>query len=184
MTAQSTARALTLAALYPSLHFVVQTPNPDSVAYLVDNSPHSKRIMVHERADGEPQPIKDAVVYMLRLSWPTLTMPRSRLRAHISGELRAHFGVLSANPSATLILEMRLLPAPGSTAPSVERPARVLDMSLLHLTNEHCMELADVVGLVEEVRGGNGWLVVENKMFSRDWAVCALEIRYQVKPDG
>ncbi|KAH6658476.1 hypothetical protein BKA67DRAFT_689606 [Truncatella angustata] len=183
VTSQSVAHVLALADLYPALHFVVQTPDPDAVAYTVDKSQHSKRIMVHERGDGEPQIIKDAAVYLLRFTSPTQTMSIPRLRAHISRELRAHFGILSANPSASLILEITLLPEPGSASPSVERSARVLDMSLLHLTNEHCMELADIVELIENVRGGNGRLIVDKKIFSRSKAVGALEILYQVKPN-
>ncbi|KAI4591845.1 hypothetical protein KJ359_012164 [Pestalotiopsis sp. 9143b] len=80
VTHKSPAHVLALAELYPSLHFVVQTPDPDTIAPLIEESPHGARVMVHERGDGEPQIIKDAAVYLLSFASPTLSL--SRLRAH------------------------------------------------------------------------------------------------------
>lgn len=182
VTHKSPAHVLALAELYPSLHFVVQTPDPDTIAPLIEESPHGARVMVHERGDGEPQIIKDAAVYLLSFASPTLSL--SRLRAHVSRELRAHVGILSVNPAARLVLEITLLPEPGYASSSVERSARVFDMSLFNLMNDQVMELKDVVELVESVRGSNGRLVVGNKIFSRDKAICALEISYQVQPNS
>lgn len=161
---------------------MVQTPDPDTIAPLIEESPHGARVMVHERGDGEPQIIKDAAVYLLSFASPTLSL--SRMRAHVNRELRAHVGILSVNPAARLVLEITLLPEPGYASSSVERSARVFDMSLFNLMNDQVMELKDVVELVESVRGSNGRLVVGNKIFSRDKAICALEISYQVQPNS
>ncbi|KAF3023676.1 hypothetical protein E8E14_013593 [Neopestalotiopsis sp. 37M] len=185
--AQSTDWAQALAGLYPGLQFVVQTPDPNcssSSAYTVDSARCGQRITVQQRADGEAQTVQNAAVYMVRLTSPGLATSLSQLRARIVGELRGHWGVLSANPSATLILALRMLPEPGSVDPSVEAPARLLDMSLQHLANEHYLDTKEAMELIDSVRSGSGRLVVDRKIFSRNTAIVALGVKYQAKPEG
>ncbi|KAI4598805.1 hypothetical protein KJ359_002698 [Pestalotiopsis sp. 9143b] len=184
--AQSTEWAQTLAGLYPSLQIIVQAPDPSPSpsAYLVDSARCGQRVTVQARADGEPQAVSSAAVYLVRLTSPGLATSLASLRARIVGELRGHWGVLSANPSATLILALRMLPEPGSVEPSVDAPARLLDMSLQHLANEHHLDAREALELVDSVRSGAGRLVVDRTIFSRNTAVGALSIKYQVKAEG
>lgn len=164
----------------------MQAPDPSSSpsAYLVDSARCGQRVTVQARADGEPQAVSSAAVYLVRLTSPGLATSLASLRARIVGELRGHWGVLSANPSATLILALRMLPEPGSVEPSVDAPARLLDMSLQHLANEHHLDAREALELVDSVRSGAGRLVVDRTIFSRNTAVGALSIKYQVKAEG
>jgi hypothetical protein len=176
---------LTLAELYPSLRFVVQMSETASASssHSVSNQ-LNERISVQKRANGLPQTVKDAAVYMVRLTSPVLTTSFAQLRAQILAELRAHLGVLSANPAATLILETRVLPEAKTVEPCVEGTARVLDLSLLQFGSDHSMEISELMSLVDSVHNnGSGRLVVVKKLGSRNSALVVLGVKYQANPD-
>lgn len=111
-------------------------------------------------------------------------MPSLPLPARILAELRAHLGVLRANStSVTLVLAPRVLPEPGSVEPNVEAMARLCDLSRLQLANEREMEMGELVEMVNSVHDSMGWLVVVNKLRSRNSATMALGIKYQAYAD-
>lgn len=140
------------------------------------------RLTVQKRGPGEPQTVKDAAVYILRLPPPLPGVPPQSLSASILGELRAHLGVLRANPAATLVLIPRFLPEPGSVDPDVEAVARLWDLSRLQLANEREMEMGELVKIVNSVRDNTGWLMVVNKLRSRNSATTAIAVKYQTYP--
>jgi hypothetical protein len=143
----------------------------------------SSRITVQKRAPGALQTVKDAAVYILRLPAPSPEVPSHSLPAKILAELRAHLGVLRANTSVTLVLVPCLLPEPGTVDPDVEAMARLRDLSLLQLANEREMEMGELVEIVNSVHDSTGWLVVVNKLRSRNSATVALGVKYQAYAD-
>ena len=195
--AEGTKKAAALAELYPSLHFIVQvtsTPGPSngyesqqvSPTTLAEttNAPDSgSRITVTKRAMGAVQTVKDAAVYILHLPYSSLGVSRRALSMQILAELRAHLGVLRANPSAMLLLAPQLLPEPGTVEPSVEARARVRDLSQLQLANEREMELQEIVELVSNVQNSLGRLVVVDTLRSQSDGNVALGIKYRAYAD-
>ncbi|KAF2133645.1 hypothetical protein P153DRAFT_281824 [Dothidotthia symphoricarpi CBS 119687] len=168
----------TLAEHHPALRFVIQTDEPVRSQSSSFEDPTS-RISVHKRANGTQQTIKDAAVYLIRLSTPTLTPIRTR----ILSELQAHLRVLEANKSALLVLTPRLLPEPSAVDVHVESMARLRDLSLLQLANDGDLTMQELMDLVDSVHDCNGRLVVVKKLSSRNIATVALGIRYQTNTD-
>jgi hypothetical protein len=143
-------------------------------------SPHlASRISVQERAPGTLQSVPDAAVYILHLPSAVPGATSQSLLAHISAELKAHMGVLRANRSATLVLMARLLPEPGTVEPHVEAIARLRDLSLLQLSNEREIDMAELLDMLNGVKDSMGHLVVVNKLRSRNSATVALGVKYQ-----
>ena len=138
-----------------------------------------ERITVQKRVPAAIQAVKDAPVYMLRLTAPSLS-----LAAQILGELNAHLGVLRANALATLILAPPLLPEPGTVDPDVEAMARVRDLSRLQLTNQCGLELVELIEMVNSVHDSRGQLVVVSKLRSRNNITVALGVKYEAYVDG
>lgn len=138
---------------------------------------------MQKRIPGTAQTVKDGAVYILRLRSPFPNMSFHSLRERIAAELRAHLGVLRANPSATFILAPRLLPDPNTTDPDVEAVARLRDLTLLQLANERLMEAEQLVEIVHSVGDGVGRLAVVSKLGTRNSATTALGIKYQANTE-
>jgi hypothetical protein len=132
------------------------------------------RITVQRRTPTANQTIKDAAVYILRLSTLSLS-----LRPRVLAELNAHLGVLRANSLATLILAPPLLPEVGSVEPDVEAMARSRDLSRLQLTNECELEVEELTEMVNSVCDSRGRLIVVHKLRSRSGATVAVRVKYE-----
>lgn len=132
------------------------------------------RITVQRRTPAANQTVKDAAVYILRLSTPS-----QFLRAQVLTELNAHLGVLRANVLATLILAPPLLPEAGSVEPNVEAMARSRDLSRLQLTNEYELEVDELTEMVNSVCDSRGRLIVVHKLGSRSGATVAVRVKYE-----
>ncbi|KAL2864650.1 uncharacterized protein BJX67DRAFT_373656 [Aspergillus lucknowensis] len=117
-------------------------------------------ITIQQRTPTTPQPVPDAALYILHLPSPSPTTPFSSLAARIIAELRAHLDVLRSNPTATLILTPRLLPDPAAVTPEVEVTARLRDLSLLQLSNEREIDLAEWMSLLNSVSDSMGRLPI------------------------
>ena len=137
------------------------------------------RITVQKRMPAAAQAVKDAAVYILRLTTPSPSLP-----AQILAEMNAHIDVLRANALATLILAPPLLPEPGTVDLDVESTARLRDLSSLQLTNECGLELRELIEIVNSVHDSRGRLVVANKLRSRNNATVALGVKYEAYADG
>ena len=174
---------MALAEMYPALHFIVQMIDPaqnSNATVGADRADDlSGRITVQRRMSAAVQVVKDAAVYILRLTAPTSSLP-----TQILTELRAHLGVLRANASATLILAPPLLPEPGTVDLDVEAMARLRDLSHLQLTNEGGLELGELMEMVNSVHDSRGRLVVANKLRSRNSATVALGVKYEAYADA
>ena len=141
------------------------------------------RITVQHRTVGAPQTVDDAAVYILHLPVPSLSaFPPSTLSAHITAELRAHFNILRANSSVTLVLVAGLVPdAPGTVDADVESLACMNDLWLLQMTDNSALKMAQLLELLDSVRDGTGRrLMVVNKVSSRRHYIVALEV--QLRP--
>lgn len=169
---------MALAKLYPALQFIVQMIEPaqsNNVLVGVEKVEDFRgRITVQKRMPAAVQVVKDAAVYILRL-----TTPFPPLHAQILAELSAHLGILRANASATLILAPPSLPEPGTVGSEVEAKSRLRDLSRLQLTNESGLELTELIEMVYSVHDSKGRLVVVNKLRSCNGATVALGVKYE-----
>lgn len=138
------------------------------------------RITIQHRTSGTPQSVEDAAVYILHLPAPSLSTPSTSLAAQITAELRAHFNILRANSSVTLVLVVRLLPETGTMDADVEAIARMHDLWLLQMTNDQALEMSKLLELLDGVRDSAGRLVVVNKISSRRHFAVALQV--QIRP--
>jgi hypothetical protein len=161
-----------LAESHPAVRFVVQM---DLSAAPLPATPTYNNITVCQRAHGTRQTIKDAAVYLVRLSTSTVVPIRSR----IVSELRAHLGILEANRTALLFLTLPLLPEPGTTPAQFERLARLRDLSLLQLAGNGNMTLQELIDLVDSVHDGDGGLAIVKKIHAPNSASIGIGIRYQ-----
>ena len=170
---------MTLAKMYPALQFIVQMIEPaqssNGLVGAAKVEDFRGRITVQKRMPAAVQGVKDAAVYILRLTTAFPPLP-----AQIVAELSAHLGILRANASATLILAPPLLPEPGTVGPTVEAVARLRDLSRLQLMNESGLELGELMEMVDSVHDSQGRLVVVNKLRSRSGATVALGVKYEV----
>ncbi|KAK9418013.1 putative O-methyltransferase domain-containing protein [Seiridium unicorne] len=179
--APSAALVAKLATRFPALHFVVQMRDPPGQE---GKDPElDRRILVQRRATATVQQVKKAAVYILRPRPSEPSANSDTQLCRIRAELKAHVGVLRANPSASLILVPRLLPEPGSVPPNLEMTARVRDLSLLQLSSEGDLEFSELVELVGSFHDGTGRLVVADKMYSSASLIAAVSIRYQLYVD-
>lgn len=181
--AQSTQTAIALADMYSTLRFIVQLIEPaqNSIGTVgaEEAEDFSERVTVQKRLPAAVQVVKDAAVYILRLTAPAYSLP-----ARILAELSAHLGVLAANASATLILAPPLLPEPGTVDPDVEAMTRLQDLSRLQLTNECAVGVDELMEIVNSVHDSRGRLVVVKKLRSHASAIVALGVQYQTYTDG
>jgi hypothetical protein len=176
--------------MYPLLHFTVQmnVPAQDSTSTSTGTTPDSNasgRIVVQERPSASTQPIKDAAVYILRLSTPPVSHhAEDTLSNTLLAELHAHLGVLRANKNATLILAPPLLPDPGPNATRAESMARVRDLCRLQLLDWYDLEAGELVQLLDGVRDESGRLEVVSTLQSPHCASVALAVKYQAYTNG
>jgi len=168
---ESTAVIGTLARIHPALRFVIQT---DMISPTDPITDMCNNITVCHRALGTCQTIKDASVYLVRLSTTSIIPLRSRVVL----ELQAHLGVLEANRTALLILTSPILPESGSLPSHVEQLARLRDLSLLQLLGNGNFTLQELVDLVDSIHDGDGGLVVVKKLHAPHSAFVGLGIRY------
>ncbi|KAK3897327.1 hypothetical protein C8A05DRAFT_48012 [Staphylotrichum tortipilum] len=187
--ARSTKRAAVLASQYPSLHFVVQMsraafkpssrrgPNPW-------NGGVAAAVPTQEREPGMQQPVTDAAVYLVHL--PALVpaaAAAASLRTVVVKELRAHLGVLRADPTALLVLLPHFVLPDLAGAEEDQRDeephARARDLSLLQLANEKGLELSELLKLVAGVGDGAGHLVIIRRVRGPFSGALAIEVRYQ-----
>lgn len=181
--AQSTEVATALAKMHSSLRFIVQMNEPASntdgiISARRLDAVGGRRLTMQSRAPAAVQPVKDAAVYILRLT------ESSSLREQVIAELNVHLQVLSANASSTLILALPSLPEPGTVDPDVEATARLWDLSRMQLTNECDLEVSDLVELINSVQDSRGRLVVVNKLCSRNSTTMAVGVKYEACIDG
>ncbi|PCG92024.1 Hypothetical protein PENO1_090790 [Penicillium occitanis (nom. inval.)] len=142
----------------------------------------NNNIFLHRRAPGQPQTIKNAGVYILCLPPPS---PRNAVSIHaiqsrLIAELRAHLGVLRENRSTILILRMRFLPEHATVDPEIECVARTRDMTLFQLANEREFEVTEVIDIIQDITDGLGKLTVVSKIRSKNNAVVALGVKFQL----
>lgn len=186
--APSCVMAGALAMLYPALHFIVQISEHSHDAASGAELPAlvRARIAVQQRVSGTPPTVTNAAAYIFRLpqhcQFPSVPSPSLALR--ITGELRAHFGVLRANPRSILILTARPIPEPGAINPRLETLARMSDLSRLQLTNERTMPIEKLIQLLQSVGDDTGWLMVAKQLLSSDKTTVALVAKYQPYQQG
>ncbi|UKZ81636.1 hypothetical protein TrVFT333_009408 [Trichoderma virens FT-333] len=180
VVAESISPVSALVKLYPPLNFVVQMDDTTSASngYAMNNQ-LMDRTSVKQRTSGQQQVIKDVAVHMVRLTSLVLVVPFSQLRTQILAELKARVKVLSANPAATLILQVRVLPKTTSLENYIAGTARVLDLSLLQLGSDRPMEITDIFALVDGVHhDGSVRLVILNSMCVQNSPFVVLGVKY------
>ncbi len=181
--AQSTEVAMALAKMHSSLRFIVQMVEPASSTDSIVSAERldavgGRRFTIQSRAPAAVQPVKDAAVYILRLT------ESPSLRQQVIDELNVHLPVLRANASSTLILALPALPEPGTLDPDAEATARLWDLSRMQLTNECELEVTDLVELINGVQDSRGRLVVINKFYSRNSTTMVVGVKYEACIDG
>ena len=158
MGTQSPAMAVTLARLFPSLRFVVQTcetgpgiptarfsvsstgdrifppamaKSKASGAKLAELPPQVRsRITLHERIHTTSQSVKNAAVYIIRLPSPSPSAPLDSVMSRAATALNAHIDVLRTSPESRLVLTALVLPAPGTVDLDSEVAARLGDLCI------------------------------------------------------
>nr|A0A411PQN9.1 RecName: Full=Agnestins biosynthesis cluster transcriptional coactivator AgnL9; AltName: Full=Agnestins biosynthesis cluster protein L9 [Paecilomyces divaricatus]QBG38879.1 transcriptional coactivator [Paecilomyces divaricatus] len=185
--ARSAERAMALVDQYPTLHFTVQLSPASTLSSASKNGTAASkvrhpRIRVQHRVPGTPQPIQDAMVYIINFPVPEPGVSYNSPVAQISAELRAHLAPLRMNRSATIVLTAPSLPERGNVA--AVGVARIRDLSLLQLANEQEVEMSDLLSLLNGVGDGEGRLVLVNEMRSAgNHGAVALEVKYQSYTD-
>jgi hypothetical protein len=143
----------------------------------------SSRITIQQRIPATPQSVRNAAVYILRLSSPSPSSPLSSINSKAAAELSAHVDVLRANPGSRLMLTALVLPAPGTVDLETEAAARLRDLSLLQLANGRQAEMVELVDVLNGVRDSSGGLVLTNEIRSPTSPLVAFEVRYQAYDD-
>jgi hypothetical protein len=144
----------------------------------------SRRISIQRRKPTTPQSVKNAAVYILQPSFPSMSTDGSTVQELLTAELHSHFNILRANPSALLILAPTLLPEPGSVAVDLEVQARLRDFANLQLSNEYALEVTELIKMTESVCDHHGRLIVTSRIRSLDGATIALAVQYQTFADN
>lgn len=112
-----------------------------------------------------------------------MASPRS-LSPQIAAELKAHLGVLRASSTSRLILTARLLPETDVVDAEVAAMARLRDLSLLQLVNDHELDMLEFMDMLNGVGDSEGRLVLVNKLCAWTDTTVAFEIRYQAYADS
>ena len=144
----------------------------------------ASRITIQKRVQATPQNVEGAAVYVLRLPSPSPTATPRSLPPQITAELKAHLGVLRASNTSRLILTARLLPDPDNVDAEVAAMARLRDLSLLQLANDHELEMLEFMNMVSSVGDGVGRLALVDKLCAWNNATVAFEVRYQAYADS
>jgi len=181
--APSAETATSLAEMYPALQFVVQLIEPahdyrDGAAVLRDNL--GGRISVQRRTPGAAQDVRNADVYLVRLTG-------SADAEQVRMELMAHLDVLRANEGATLVLALPVLPEAGTCSPVVEARARLGELCRLQLTGQGlALERGELMEAIGSVGDAHGRLEVIRRIGSSarsDSAATVIGVRYQAYLD-
>lgn len=140
------------------------------------------RVQIQYRADGAPQTVQGAAVYLYYILPPSATRPVDQVLAELEAEIRSHYPVLRASPKATLVVVIHLLPEPGALSGSVEANLRAMDILLHQLTNQRLLEEQDILNALDHIRDSTGRLVLVKKSIERHRPVTVLEIKAEVLP--
>lgn len=173
---------MALSKMHPSLRFVVQIVTTlreetgPAASEHINNIDLDGRIAVQRRMQAATQTIGNADAYILRLTTPLTATP---LPKQVLAELEAHLEVLRANKFATLILVLPFLPEPGTVGLDVEAVARLRDLGLLQLANQHEMEMGAILEVVNSVSDGGGRLEVVSKTVSSQGPLIVVGVKYQ-----
>lgn len=165
---------LTLCERHPALRFAIQT---EALPAALPHSARHPNIHLVHRPPGTPQTIRDAAVFLVRVS----TSSSVPVRQRIESELRAHMDVLDANRSALLILTAPVLPEPGTVPKHAEHRARLRDLSLLQLVGDGNLTLHELITLVHSVRDATSGLAVVKKLYAPNSAFVGLGIRLRAR---
>lgn len=139
----------------------------------------SHRITVHRRNPTAIQPVQDAAVYIVQPSFCAKSTENYEPQELLSIELKSHFNILQANPSALLILAPIMLPEPGSVAVNLEVQARLIDFAEMQFNQRGAVEVTELFKLTESICDVHGRLMVTNRLRSADGATIALAVKYQ-----
>ncbi|KAI8950854.1 S-adenosyl-L-methionine-dependent methyltransferase [Xylaria longipes] len=124
--------AIALANEFPDLSFVVQDlpvnikNGRESAVSLVEDI--GSRITFQSHDFTQPQPVKDADVYLLRMilhDWPD----------HVAVEILKNIVSAMSKPNSKLLIMDSVLPSPGAVPTSVERVIRVRDLTMMQAFN-------------------------------------------------
>lgn len=192
--ARSTTQAMLIAKQFPLLQIFVQVkgtepksqsewPKLPGCDALLAPTPLEGRVTVQQLPMNSPQPVRDAVVYILHLNSLT-TGSGAMASEHILEELKHLVAVLKSNNSATLILTSGVIPELGSVNARVEARARLRDLTLFQLTNQKDIEMSDIMKILNKLSDNAGRLVLANKHCSPRSGDLALEIQYQAFARG
>ncbi|KAF2847104.1 toxin biosynthesis regulatory protein AflJ [Plenodomus tracheiphilus IPT5] len=139
----------------------------------------SRRIIVQRRKPAIQQPVRDAAVYILQPSFDARSTEDITPQELLAIELKSHYNILQANPSAVLIVAPVLLPEPGSVPVNMEVQARIIDFAEIQFNKRSAMEVTELFQLTESICDAHGRLIVTNRLRSVDGATIALAVQYQ-----
>lgn len=147
---------------------------------LIESQPESIRncieLSVHEQFD--PQPIKDASVYLLRM------LLRNQTDAEATRILANLLPVLRETPSARLLIVDTVLSEPGSIGILDEALERYRDMTMKQAFNTKERELQEFHRLLGAVGDGAGRLAIRNIERSPGSVLSSIEVAYQPYENG
>jgi len=142
--------AIALAEKFPHLKFVVQdlqnnVDNGKKALAASSNASLLNRITFQGHDFMQPQPVKDADVYLLRMilhDWPD---------AQAADIVQNIVEVMKGRPNSRLLIMDTVLPKPGSVPVSIERLVRVRDMTMMQSFNSKERHLDDWKALLADV---------------------------------
>ena len=174
MGARSTATALALADLYPALHLIVQMNEPRPPTNQSTQNSTSQR---WDHAPSLPENSRTT-------SGPCREKPGEiplQLTSRITIQKRIQ--ATPQNVEAAAVYVLRLLPESDDNGNNVDTEvaamARLRDLSLLQLANDHELEMLEFLNMLNAVGDGMGRLVLVNKLCAWNNATVAFEVRYQ-----
>lgn len=127
---------------------------------------NSRLRAVQRRKPSEPQPVRDAAVYIVQPAFSLPSKSGSNIRDILTAELQSHLGVLRTTPGARLILAPRLLPEADAGDKMAEIQARMRDFAHLFHRDDGALEVGELNRLVDEVCSANGEIVVIERLCS------------------
>ncbi|KAF8860485.1 S-adenosyl-L-methionine-dependent methyltransferase [Acephala macrosclerotiorum] len=163
--------SIALANAYPQLKFIVQ-----DLPETISNAPPlsealSCRITFMNHSFFEPQVIKDADVYLLRMilhDWPDVEAVRI---------LQNHVQVLRTRKARLVIMDT-VLPTPGSVPSSEESLLRYRDLTMMQMFNSKERDLSDWMALCERLNVEDGRLILKNVEKPFGSVMSVMEIAY------
>ncbi|KAI8934151.1 hypothetical protein NX059_008905 [Plenodomus lindquistii] len=175
-----------LARVSSALRVIVQTydytPGDSAVARpgeSEEDSAVSRRVNISRRKPTTQQAVRDAAVYIVQPFFNARSTDGLTPQELLTTELKSHYSILQANPSAVLILAPAMLPEPGSVAVNLEVQARILDFVEMRLNQRSAVEVTELFQLTESICDAHGRLMVTNRLRSVDGATVGLAVQYQ-----